>query len=75
MNEATTGRIEKKFKFLKKEGRAAFIPFIMAADPTLDVSLEILKGLPAAGADIIELGVLFSDPMACLLYTSDAADE
>tara|TARA_B100000029_G_scaffold471763_1_gene511702 strand:+ start:10628 stop:11464 length:837 start_codon:yes stop_codon:yes gene_type:complete len=64
MNEATTGRIEKKFKFLKKEGRAAFIPFIMAADPTLDVSLEILKGLPAAGADIIELGVLFSDPMA-----------
>ena len=64
MNEVTTGRIEKKFKFLKKEGRAAFVPFIMAADPTLDVSLDILKGLPAAGADIIELGVLFSDPMA-----------
>ena len=64
MNEVTTGRIEKKFKFLKKEGRAAFVPFIMAADPTLDLSLDILKGLPAAGADIIELGVLFSDPMA-----------
>ena len=72
MNEVTTGRIEKKFKFLKKEGRAAFVPFIMAADPTLDLSLDILKGLPAAGADIIELGVLFSDPMAAGLRAKSA---
>ncbi len=63
-NGATSGRIEARFAELETEGRAAFIPFIMAADPTVDASLEILKGLPAAGADIIELGVIFSDPMA-----------
>ena len=64
MSGATSGRIEARFAELAKEGRAAFIPFIVAADPTVDLSLEILKGLPAAGADIIELGVIFSDPMA-----------
>jgi tryptophan synthase alpha chain len=63
-NGATSGRIEARFAALAAEGRAAFIPFIMAADPTIDASLAILKGLPAAGADIIELGVIFSDPMA-----------
>ncbi|NKB50495.1 MAG: tryptophan synthase subunit alpha [Alphaproteobacteria bacterium] len=60
----TSGRIEARFAALAEEGRAAFIPFIMAADPTVESTLDILKGLPAAGADIIELGVIFSDPMA-----------
>ncbi len=62
--EATSGRIEARFAELAAAGRAAFIPFIMAADPTVDASLAIIKGLPAAGADLIELGVMFSDPMA-----------
>jgi len=61
---ATSGRIEARFAALAAEDRAAFIPFIMAADPTIEASLAILKGLPAAGADLIELGVMFSDPMA-----------
>ncbi len=60
----TSGRIEARFAELAAAGRAAFIPFIMAADPTVEASLDILKGLPAAGADLIELGVMFSDPMA-----------
>jgi tryptophan synthase alpha chain len=64
MSGATSGRIEARFAALAAEGRAAFIPFIMAADPTVEVTRDILKGLPAAGADIIELGVIFSDPMA-----------
>jgi tryptophan synthase alpha chain len=63
-NGETSGRIEARFAALAAEGRAAFIPFIMAADPTVEASLAIVKGLPAAGADIIELGVMFSDPMA-----------
>jgi tryptophan synthase alpha chain len=60
----TSGRIEARFAELAAAGRAAFIPFIMAADPTVEASLAIVKGLPAAGADLIELGVMFSDPMA-----------
>lgn len=60
----TSGRIEARFEKLAGEGRAAFIPFIMAADPDLETSFEILQGLPGAGADLIELGVIFSDPMA-----------
>jgi len=64
MNEIEFGRVEARFKLLAEEGRAAFIPFIVAADPTISSSLEILKGLPEAGADIIELGIIFSDPMA-----------
>ena len=60
----TSGRIEARFAKLADEGRAAFVPFIMAADPDLDTSFEILKGLPGAGADLIELGVMYSDPMA-----------
>jgi len=58
------GRIAIKFAALARENRAAFIPFIMAGDPAYDVSLGLLKKLPAAGADIIELGVAFTDPMA-----------
>jgi tryptophan synthase alpha chain len=60
----TSGRIEARFKKLAGEDRAAFIPFIMAADPDLETSFEILQGLPGAGADLIELGVMYSDPMA-----------
>ncbi|MEO0398371.1 MAG: tryptophan synthase subunit alpha [Pseudomonadota bacterium] len=57
-------RINGVFEKLRAEGRAAFIPFIMAGDPDGETSLEVLNALPAAGADIIELGVAFSDPMA-----------
>ena len=57
-------RIKKRFEALARQNRAAFIPFIMAGDPDEATSLAILKGLPAAGADIIELGVAFTDPMA-----------
>lgn len=57
-------RIEKIFKKLKAENRSGLITFITAGDPDLGTSFEILKGLPAAGADIIELGMPFSDPMA-----------
>ena len=64
MSTPTSGRLEARFAELAAEGRAAFIPFIVAADPTIEASMEMLKGLPAAGADIIELGVIFSDPMA-----------
>ncbi|MEM6414907.1 MAG: tryptophan synthase subunit alpha [Pseudomonadota bacterium] len=57
-------RIPGVFETLNKQKRAAFIPFIMAGDPDLETSSKILQGLPAAGADIIELGVAFTDPMA-----------
>ena len=57
-------RIQKRFEKLKEEDRAAFIPFIMAGDPDTSRSLELLKALPSAGADVIELGVAFTDPMA-----------
>jgi tryptophan synthase alpha chain len=57
-------RIDKKFAELKREGRAGLVAFITAGDPDHDTSLAILKGLPGVGADIIELGMPFSDPMA-----------
>ncbi len=57
-------RIERRFAELKAEGRAAFVAYIVAGDPDAETAFEILKGLPAAGADIIELGYPFSDPMA-----------
>lgn len=60
----TSGRIEARFASLHERGRTAFVPFIMAADPDYKTSLKILKGLPSAGADIIEIGVMYSDPMA-----------
>lgn len=59
-----TTRIDTRFAELKKEDRAAFIAFVTAGDPDLDTSLEILKGLPAAGTDLIEIGMPFTDPMA-----------
>jgi len=60
----TTARIDARFAALKAEGRAGFIPYVMTGDPSRDEALQILRGLPAAGADLIELGLAFSDPMA-----------
>ena len=57
-------RIDAKFAALKAEGRPGFVAYVMSGHPDLDASLEILKGLPAAGADVIELGMCFTDPMA-----------
>jgi tryptophan synthase alpha chain len=59
-----TTRIEKRFEALQREGRAALGAFITAGDPDYDTGLEILLGLADAGADMIEFGVPFSDPMA-----------
>ncbi len=59
-----TTRIDTRFAELKKEGRAAFVTFVMCGDPDLATSLEIIKALPKAGADIIEIGMPFTDPMA-----------
>lgn len=59
-----TTRIDTRFAELKAEGRAAFVTFVMAGDPDLATSLEIIKALPKAGADIIEIGMPFTDPMA-----------
>ena len=57
-------RIGRRFQALKVEGRSGLITFVTAGDPDLETSTEILFGLPAAGADLIELGMPFSDPMA-----------
>jgi len=57
-------RIARTFDALKKEGRVAFIPFVMGGDPCYDASLKLVRALPAAGADLIEIGVAFTDPMA-----------
>jgi tryptophan synthase alpha chain len=57
-------RIDRQFKTLKAQGRAALVTFLTAGDPDPETSLAILKALPAAGADVIELGMPFTDPMA-----------
>jgi tryptophan synthase alpha chain len=57
-------RIEARFAALKAEGRAAFVPYVMAGDPDRATAQAILNGLPGAGADLIEIGFPFSDPMA-----------
>jgi tryptophan synthase alpha chain len=59
-----TTRIDRRFADLRKEGRAALVTFLTAGDPDPATSLAILKSLPAAGADVIELGMPFTDPMA-----------
>jgi tryptophan synthase alpha chain len=59
-----TSRIDRCFAALKQEGRAALVTFTMAGDPDYDCALAILKALPKAGADVIELGMPFTDPMA-----------
>ena len=60
----TETRIDTRFTELKAEGRPALVTFVMAGDPDYDTSLDILKALPSAGADVIEIGMPFSDPMA-----------
>jgi tryptophan synthase alpha chain len=57
-------RIEAKFAAFGTKGRKAFVAYIMAGDPDLATSLELMKGLPSAGVDVIELGMPFTDPMA-----------
>lgn len=57
-------RIDDKFAELKTVGRKAFVTYVMAGDPNYEESLEIVKGLPSSGVDIIELGLPFTDPMA-----------
>jgi tryptophan synthase alpha chain len=59
-----TTRIDTKFAELKTQNRAALVTFVTAGDPDFDTSLKIIEGLPAAGADIIEFGMPFTDPMA-----------
>jgi tryptophan synthase alpha chain len=59
-----TTRIDRRFAELKQEGRAALVTFVTAGDPDGETSLAILKALPQAGADVIELGMPFTDPMA-----------
>ena len=59
-----TTRIDRRFATLKKQGRAALVTFVTAGDPDYETSLKIIKGLPKAGADIIEFGMPFTDPMA-----------
>jgi tryptophan synthase alpha chain len=59
-----TTRIDTRFAELKKKGRAAFVTYVMAGDPDITTSLNIVKALPKAGADVIELGIPFTDPMA-----------
>ncbi|HDL17324.1 MAG TPA: tryptophan synthase subunit alpha, partial [Rhizobiales bacterium] len=59
-----TTRIDKRFAALREKGRAALVTFTTAGDPDYETSLALLKALPGAGADIIEMGMPFSDPMA-----------
>jgi tryptophan synthase alpha chain len=59
-----TTRIDRRFAALKQQSRAALVTFVMAGDPDYEGSLAILKALPHAGADVIELGMPFTDPMA-----------
>ncbi|ESR25928.1 tryptophan synthase subunit alpha [Lutibaculum baratangense] len=57
-------RIARRFQAVKDEGRAALVTFVMAGDPDAETSLQIVKALPKAGADVIEIGMPFTDPMA-----------
>jgi tryptophan synthase alpha chain len=59
-----TTRIDARFAELAKQGRSAFVTFLMAGDPDPKTSLDIIKALPKAGADVIEIGMPFTDPMA-----------
>src|ERR1700752_486007 len=59
-----TTRIDARFAELAKQGRSAFVTFVMAGDPDPATSLDIIKALPKAGADVIEIGMPFTDPMA-----------
>src|SRR5262249_36869826 len=59
-----SGRIRRRFEALKSQGRGGLVTFVTAGDPDYEASLAIVKGLPEAGADLIEIGMPFSDPMA-----------
>jgi tryptophan synthase alpha chain len=61
---APTGRIAARFAALQREGRGALVTYLQAYDPDRETSLTLLRGLPEAGADVIEIGVPFTDPMA-----------
>jgi len=60
----TIARLDARFAELKRQGRAGFVAYVMAGDPDAEISLRVIQGLPGVGADIIELGFPFSDPMA-----------
>ena len=62
--EGSQSRLERRFSDLRAAGRGGFVAFVTAGDPDYETSREIVMGLPAAGADVIELGMPFSDPMA-----------
>lgn len=64
MTERPNGRIAARFERLASQGRAGFVPYVTAGYPTLEHTRELVAGLAEAGADVIELGVPFSDPMA-----------
>ncbi|MFV1993894.1 MAG: tryptophan synthase subunit alpha, partial [Verrucomicrobiales bacterium] len=66
-------RIDETFKTLRKEGKGAFIAYICAGDPDIETSLEIVRSLEEAGADLIELGLPFSDPVADGVVIQNAA--
>jgi tryptophan synthase alpha chain len=70
-----SSRIKKKFSSLKKKGRTAFIPYIMAGAPSLERTAELLDMLERTGADIVELGVPFSDPLADGPVIQSAAEQ
>jgi tryptophan synthase alpha chain len=61
---ADSGRLAAKFAALKQEGRGGLVTFVSAGDPDYATSLKLIQGLPAAGADILEIGMPFTDPMA-----------
>jgi tryptophan synthase alpha chain len=64
MSDSPPTRIDRRFADLASGGRSALVAFVMAGDPDLATSLDILKALPGAGADVIEVGMPFTDPMA-----------
>ncbi len=64
MTDVTKTRLDHRFEALAQDNRAAFVTFVTAGDPDFETSLELVRGLPDAGADIIELGMPFTDPMA-----------
>src|SRR5471032_1848990 len=64
MNPTSDNRIDRKFRELKKRGQKAFVPYITAGDPKPEATPELVWALERAGADIVELGVPFSDPLA-----------
>src|SRR3569623_2451344 len=71
---ATTNRLDARFAQLRASGKRDFVAYICAGDPTLDATVEIVKALDAAGADVIELGLPFSAPLADGIVNQLAAD-